>query len=566
MKATALLFVLLSAVGVRHGGAFTGKPGISTFPKLTRSIGGKPLSAPRDSSVVRLEAVPLPLASIALHPVRTGLIATAAALLLANARSILWPNTARDKAFAEPLPPGSLGCPFAGSAFFWGSKDYGVGAFYLRQAKKLADGGRSIWKYYFAGRPFVIVTGAKRLKALLGTEFDPAGIETVGRDGASLLGNDSLLIEKNRERHAFLRKLVGQTMTPTAIGKSFPSLQQAAEEQAERMLAVEGPVRMETICTDYTLDVAWRQILGLNLPDEEIPIFHEAVNDWVSSIASIRAMFNIGLKKTKGYKAHMYLEKLIENKIAELERNGPDASTLSGMVFAADEEDPTRKLDRREVIDNALLLILAGSETSASTLMNTMLSLGLRREAWEKLVTEQRACQAKYGDRLERSILDKECPYLEGVIKESLRLKTVPGGIPRRVKETMVIDGKQVPKGWLINWNPILTHFYDPKTYKEDGSHMDVAKGFLPERWLSEDTTPAEFVPFGASPRYCLGANLAYAEMKVFLATLARKIDCQLSSITDHSKVQWRPMGIIPKEKDGVLVTVKAAQATKVAT
>jgi cytochrome P450 len=106
----------------------------------------------------------------------------------------------------------------------------------------------------------------------------------------------------------------------------------------------------------------------------------------------------------------------------------------------------------------------------------------------------------------------------------------------------------------------VLTHYYDPKTYKEDGSHYDIRTGFEPERWMSEETAPTEFIPFGASHRYCLGANLAMAEMRVFLASLARKIDFDLATITPESKIEWRPLGVIPKEKDGVMVNARKSE------
>jgi retinoid hydroxylase len=231
------------------------------------------------------------------------------------------------------------------------------------------------------------------------------------------------------------------------------------------------------------------------------------------------------------------------------------------MVFAKDddpEEGQTsgRKLTRRQVIDNAMLLLLAGSETSASTLANCMLFLGLQKDTWNKLVQEQRAMQEKYGDELTKEALDKDCPYLEGVIKESMRLKPVSGGIPRVTKETVIVDGLQIPKGWVVNWSIGLTHELDPKSYQVDRSHMDVLKGFRPERWLDESTAPDDFIPLGAGPRYCLGANLAYAEMKVFLAVLARKLDFELAGQTD--KLKWKRMSIIPKVVDGVPVKVEA--------
>merc|ERR1719273_182282 len=113
------------------------------------------------------------------------------------------------------------------------------------------------------------------------------------------------------------------------------------------------------------------------------------------------------------------------------------------MVFATDEgEDgtsPQKKLTRKQVVENSLLLILAGSETSASTLTNALLCLGLNREKWKRLVEEQQAMRAKYGDELTRETLDKECPYLEAVIKETMRIKPLSSGAPRITESTLTV-------------------------------------------------------------------------------------------------------------------------------
>eukprot|EP00581_Thalassiosira_minuscula_P039987 CAMPEP_0184464176 /NCGR_PEP_ID=MMETSP0740-20130409/56008_1 /TAXON_ID=385413 /ORGANISM="Thalassiosira miniscula, Strain CCMP1093" /LENGTH=100 /DNA_ID=CAMNT_0026838637 /DNA_START=6 /DNA_END=304 /DNA_ORIENTATION=+ len=91
-------------------------------------------------------------------------------------------------------------------------------------------------------------------------------------------------------------------------------------------------------------------------------------------------------------------------------------------------------------------------------------------------------------------------------------------GAARFAQETFVVDGKQVPKGYAVGFNPYITHSLDPIVKEDDGSHMDVAKGYQPERWLDDETKPTEYMPFGVGPRFCLGYNLAMAEMKVFLA------------------------------------------------
>ena len=97
------------------------------------------------------------------------------------------------------------------------------------------------------------------------------------------------------------------------------------------------------------------------------------------------------------------------------------------------------------------LLILAGSETAASTLTVTMLALGLHKDSLKKLKDEQAKLISRRGEDFTRSILDKDCPYLDAVIKETMRIKPLAGtGAMRFAQETFTIDGKQVPKGYGV--------------------------------------------------------------------------------------------------------------------
>jgi cytochrome P450 len=241
----------------------------------------------------------------------------------------------------------------------------------------------------------------------------------------------------------------------------------------------------------------------------------------------------------------------------QLERDGPDGSTMSAMYFARDEEDPSKRLSRDEVVSNALLLILAGSETAASTLTVTALAMGLHKDVLKKLKDEQLAMIAKRGtEEMTREMIEKDCPYLDAVIKETMRIKPLgTTGAMRVAEETIVVDGKQIPKGNAVVFNIYLTHEGDPAVKEDNNAHMDIVKGFKPERWLNDSTKPTEYMPFGFGPRYCLGANLAMAEMKVFLALLARRVDFNLVNMSPDN-VTWKKASIIPKPADGAVVAL----------
>lgn len=394
------------------------------------------------------------------------------------------------------------------------------------------------------------------MKEVFNNEFGIVKTGVISKGFVKLFGGVSLLFETDKSRHQFLRRLVGQSLTPEKVALATPALVQSATEQIDT-LTLERPVEMEQVLTGFTLDVAWRQILGLDLKDDEIETFFNAVNDWIGGILNPLVGLLPGKRFTKAGKAYAYLVSKIEQKLDELEKNGPDGSTLSGMYFAKDEEDPTKSLNRDEIISNSLLLILAGSETAASTLTVAMLALGLHKDVLKKLKDEQLAMLSKHGGKeLTRDMLEKDCPYLDAVIKETMRIKPLATtGAMRIAQSTFVVDGKQIPKGYGVAFNAALTHSLDPTLAEEDGSHMDIVKGFKPERWLDDKTKPADWMAFGVGPRYCLGANLALAEMKVFLALFAQRVDFNLTNTTADN-VEWKKLSIIPKPKDGALISV----------
>ena len=535
---------------------------------ITTAAAASPAATSTSLSLAPAAAISRAISSLPVIPsiVRKIILLGAAIALSLNLKRILYPNIVRDAAVDEPLPPGKLGCPLFGNQIFVGSKKFGTGYFWHRMSKAL--GAPRVWMVYFLGRPGAVITGGDNIKNLLNTEFDDDGVEN-GVNPSGMLDENSMLAEKDRRMHSYMRRLVGNAMTPAAVTKAVPNLREAAEKQVDAILQ-DGFANSEATCTAYTLDVAWKQILGLNLSEDEVPVFSQMVDQWIAGFADLRVVFNVFPKRSPAFRAKKWLTDKIEEKIDQLESNGPDASTLSAMVYATDDAtegtDGNRKLTREQIVENSLVLILAGSETSASTLTNALLFLGLSPDKWTKLVEEQRDMMANHGDVMTRDLLDKECPYLEGVIKETMRLKPLSSGAPRTLKSTVTIDGYQIPKGWGVNWNVLLTHENDPITYKEDGSHMDVKDGFQPERWLDETTRPStDFIPMGAGPRYCLGSTLAYTEMKVFLATLARRMDFDLAdeNLKSGEDVEWKRMSIIPLPKDGVPIEVKPALVQK---
>ena len=96
---------------------------------------------------------------------------------------------------------------------------------------------------------------------------------------------------------SFLRRVVGSSMTPSSISKLLPQLQETATEHVNRMLescsssSSTSTVVGEDIFHDFTLDVAGRIILGLNLTKEEEVTFKEQMDIWLGGLLSFNTLF-----------------------------------------------------------------------------------------------------------------------------------------------------------------------------------------------------------------------------------------------------------------------------------
>jgi cytochrome P450 len=189
------------------------------------------------------------------------------------------------------------------------------------------------------------------LNAILNQDFQPNGVKAMASTNL-LLGSEHMLAQKDGALHSFYPRLVGSAMTPSPCNAAVPNLQALAEKQANKMSNSGGNIIMRDICGEFTLNVGWKQSLGLNLSGDEVEHFYGMVDKWVKGIISLRIAFHIFPKQTKGFKARAYIVKKLEEKIDDLLANGPDDTTMSGMVFATDEDNTSPKLTRLQIFNS----------------------------------------------------------------------------------------------------------------------------------------------------------------------------------------------------------------------
>jgi cytochrome P450 len=174
-------------------------------------------------------------------------------------------------------------------------------------------------------------------------------------------------------------------------------------------------------------------------------------------------------------------------------------------------------------------LFAAGYEVTAHTLAFTLYLISQHPEVEARLLEEidrvlgQRAitqgvapavgcptgCRAIAISDLE------QMPYLEMVLKESMRLLPVTTVVPRQAVENVVLNGYTLPKNSIVLFAPWTLHrcpeyFPNPLGFDPERFHRDRI-GKIPK---------FAYLPFSAGPRICIGNALAMMQMRINIATI----------------------------------------------
>lgn len=110
--------------------------------------------------------------------------------------------------------------------------------------------------------------------------------------------------------------------------------------------------------------------------------------------------------------------------------------------------------------------------------------------------------------------------WARAVTWETLRLYPPTWQIPRLITADTTLAGHPTRLGSRILVSPFRLG-RDPSLYPPTG---DGDPGFAPARWLTSDTPPGRWLPFGAGPRACPGRRLALAQLDCIAELTARTV------------------------------------------
>jgi cytochrome P450 len=200
----------------------------------------------------------------------------------------------------------------------------------------------------------------------------------------------------------------------------------------------------------------------------------------------------------------------------------------------------------RRMRDEMVTILLAGHETTASTLSWTWFLLSRHPQAARAMHEE---AVGVLGDRTPTHEDLARLPYTTTVIQEAMRLYPPVWGLTRVTVAEDEIGGYRVPAGADVMISPYTLH-------RHPGFWPDPDR-FRPDRF--EAAPPAAhryaYIPFGAGPRVCVGSHLGMMEATLIAAMVARDFRFEMAGDTSphpEAMLSLRPRG-------GLLMLVRPA-------
>jgi cytochrome P450 len=209
------------------------------------------------------------------------------------------------------------------------------------------------------------------------------------------------------------------------------------------------------------------------------------------------------------------LGKMVSGVVGQRRKQNRTASDTLGMLMAA-RDTKGEAMPDSQLVREIMTLIVAGHETTASTLNWTWYLLSTSAEVEEKLSSELNAVPGSGSPEI--GDLAKFV-YTRQVIEETLRLYPAGWLMTRAALKKDQLGDYLVPPGTEIYISPYLIQRH-PRFWDNPDS-------FNPDRFrLDEVRTrhPMTMIPFSAGPRKCIGESLARIEMQIHLMTIAKHL------------------------------------------
>ncbi|KAG8420376.1 Cytochrome P450 monooxygenase apf8 [Metarhizium acridum] len=349
-------------------------------------------------------------------------------------------------------------------------------------------------------------------------------------------GAPSVLTLRNKEEHSWRRRILSFALSDATI-ISYASTIRKHLERLCGNLKESAKLDMSRQCDYYTFDVMSEVIFGMDHNALKDPTYRYAIKALADSNVRLGTLFQAPVLAIGRLDKYLFPTAIQGRNnfvkfLGSLLRSRTRAScSRSGNVFSsletAKDADAGMTLDKSQIRAECAALVVAGSDTSSTTLSATLFYLSRNHGAYQRAADEVRV---KFASVEEISIGPKlnSCLYLRSCIDEALRMSPPVGAAPWREVGAggIRVGSLELPAGIEVGVGMYSLHHNE--TYYKDPFE------YRPERWMvgegcstkeSVELSRSAFIPFSRGPRSCVGKGFAYHQVTLALARIIYEFD-----------------------------------------
>ncbi len=305
--------------------------------------------------------------------------------------------------------------------------------------------------------------------------------------------------------HTRLRRLVSKAFTPKMVHELRPRIQALVDDALDAMAA-----RGEAdVIGDLAFPLPFTVISEmLGMPDgnrDEVRGWSHTLTKTLDPILSPEEV-DAALAAANNMQSHI-------QDVLAWKRDHPADDLLTGLIAAEDEGD---RLSEIELLDQVLLLYVAGHETTVNLIGNATLAL------------------LGHPDQLARLRSD---PELDGGAVEELLRYDSPVQFSRRITTAdLDVDGTTIPAG-TFTLTCLGSANHDEARWGPTADELDITR-----------PDAGQHMSFGNGIHHCLGSSLARTEAQIAIGTLVRRFpDLQLAGEPERNgRVVLRGLEFLP--------------------
>ncbi|MXR52593.1 cytochrome P450 [Halovenus sp. WSH3] len=355
------------------------------------------------------------------------------------------------------------------------------------------------------------------------------GPEAQRRQG--LVSSDGMLWEQQRS-----------VLQPEFVGGKLSTYADIASETVEEMLAAwpeRGTLDLHEELSVLTMRVITQSLFSQDTDRERASAVHDAMGtfseEFEPSLTDVVLPERLQTGPSEEFEA---ADEVIEGVAREFvdwhqRQEDPPEDMITALIEA--KADPSIELSENELIDEAVLFMTGGQETTALTITYAFHWLSKHPEIRERVAEEAQSVLG--GDPPGWGDLS-ELTYTERVVRETLRLTPAVWSLSREVRSGTELAGTALEDGELL--------FMSPYAHHRDSRVWNDPRTFRPDRWDGEVSRGIDsYFPFGSGPRVCIGKQIALTEAQFTLAHVLQEFDVvvEREQLDLQPSVTLRPSG-----------------------